>query len=391
MRGEAEGPSHLDVVLELRRVGYEILGVWQKPPYLPGTLIWRFFHRVSLQEIAVFTRQLSMFLSAGLGLLRGLESIAGQGFSKQTAESAGELSQGLRDGRGLAASMSLRPSMFSPVYVRMVHAGESSGALDRILVRLADFLERDLLLQQRLRSSLAYPTLIFVFSVLMVSFLLLFVFPMFVSFFDGLDIELPVVTKSLLALTNFFRHPGVLAVLLIGLPVLLYQGYQRMGRSDEAMLVMSQARLKIPLVGPLVHSVLLARFARTLGILLEAGIPQLTALQTSGRTIGNAALEQAVERACERIRNDGASLSAALGQERLFSRDLLSMMSVGEEVGRLPHVLESMADTLDLTIETSVSRLTVVLEPLMLGLMGLVVGYILLAVFLPVYALVEAL
>lgn len=391
VRGEADGPSHLDVVLELRRVGYEILGVWQKPPYLPGVSIWRFFHRVSLEEMAVFTRQLSMFFSSGLGLLRGLESIAGQGFSRTTAESAEELSRGLRDGRGLAASMSLRPMVFSPVYVRMVHAGESSGALDKILARLADFLERDMLLQKRLRSSLAYPMLIFGFSIFVVTFLLLFVFPMFVSFFEGLDVELPRVTQSLLAITGFFRNPAVIASLFIILPFASYQAYQRVGRSDEATLMFANARLRLPLVGPLVHSVLMARFARTLGILLEAGIPQQTALQTSGRAVGNAAVEQAVNRACARIREEGSGISAAFAQEPLFSRSLVSLMAVGEEAGRLPQVLESAADSLDLTIETSVSRLTVVLEPLMLGLMGIVVGYILLAVFLPVYALVEAL
>jgi type II secretory pathway component PulF len=377
--------------MELRKVGYEILGVWQKPPYLPGTSIWRFFHRVSIEELAVFTRQLSMFFSSGLGLLRGLESIAGQGFSKATAESANELSQGLRDGRGLAASMSLRPTVFSPVYVRMVHAGESSGALDKILARLADFLDRDMLLQKRLRASLAYPMLIFVFSVLLVGFLLIFVFPMFVSFFDGLNVELPVVTKSLLSLTTLIRHPVSLVSFFVLGPIVGYQLYQRLGRSDEAMLVMSRFRLKIPLVGPLVHSVLLARFARTLAILLEAGIPQLTALQVSGKAIGNAAVEQAVDRACERIRDDGVGLAKALSAEPLFSRAMVSMLAVGEEVGRLPQVLDATADSLDLTIETSVSRLTVVLEPLMLGVMGLFVGYVLLAVFLPVYALVEAL
>ncbi len=322
--------------MELRKLGYEILGVWQKPPYLPGISIWRFFHRVSVDELAIFTRQLSMFFSAGLGLLAGLESISKQGFSRQTAESAAELSQGLRDGRGLAASMAMRPAVFSPVYVRMVHAGESSGALDKILARLAEFLERDLLLQKRLRSSLAYPALIFVFSIAVVGFLLLFVFPMFVGFFNGLNVELPAITRSLLAITGFFRHPLVLATLFVGVPFLGYQVYQRVGRSDEAVHVLAQARLKIPLVGPLLRSVLLARFGRTLAILLEAGIPQLTALQTAGRAIGNKALEKAVERASLRVRDDGASLGAALGLEPLFPRDMVSMMAVGEEVGRLP-------------------------------------------------------
>lgn len=377
--------------MELRRVGYEILGVWQKPAYLPGTLVWRVFSRVSVEELAVFTRQLSMFFSSGLGLLRGLESIAGQGFSKVTAEAAQELSQGLREGRGLAASMAMRPSVFSPVYVRLVHAGESSGALEKILTRLADFLERDLLLQKRLRASLAYPALIFVFSILMVIFLLMFVFPMFVSFFDGLNVELPLVTQSLLSLTTFFRHPALLTTVFVLGPALLYHAHQRLGRTDQAMLWLSHARLRLPLVGPLVHSVLLARFSRTLAVLMEAGIPQMTALQTCGRALGNKAMEAAVKRAAERVRGEGASLAQALAKEPLFPRTVVALMSIGEEVGRLPEVLDSAADTLDLTIETSVSRLTVVLEPLMLGLMGIVVGYVLLAVFLPVYALVEAL
>lgn len=389
--GEANGPSHLDVVLELKKLGYEILGVWQKPPYLPGHAFWRLFDRVSVDELALFTRQLSMFFSSGLGLLPGLESISRQGFSRRTSESARELSQGLRDGRGLAASMSLRPTVFSPVYVRMVHAGESSGALDKILTRLAEFLERDMLLQKRLRSSLAYPTLIFVFSLAVVSFLLLFVFPMFITFFDGLDVQLPAVTRSLLALTELLRHPLVWgSVLLLG-PWLAWQGYQRLGRSDEAVTWLARARLRLPLVGPVIQAVLLARFGRTLAILLEAGIPQMTALQTAGKAIGNRAMERSVEQAARRVRDQGASLSTALAAEPLFSRTMISMMAVGEESGRLPEVLDSVADNLDLTIETSVSRLTVVLEPLMLGLMGLVVGYVLLAVFLPVYALVEAL
>lgn len=391
VRGEADGPSHLDVVLELRKVGYEVLGVWQKPPFLPGTSIWRLLHRVSAEQLAIFTRQLAMYFSSGVPLLQGLESIAGQGFSKTTADAANDLAHGLRGGRGLAAGMSLCPTVFSPVYVRMVHAGETSGALEKILHRLADFLERDYLLQKRLRSALSYPALIFVFSMLVVTFLVLFVFPMFVSFFDGLNVELPAVTKSLILVTEFLRQPWVLLVALVLLPVGLYHLYQRVGRTDEAMLWFSSWRLRMPLAGPLTHAVLLARFSRTLAVLTEAGIPQLTALQATGRALGNRSMERAVDRAAERIRDNGAGLAEALREEKLFPNLLVSMLSVGEEVGKLPEVLNSAADTLDLNVETSVSRLTVVIEPLMLGLMGLVVGYILLAVFLPVYRLVEVL
>lgn len=391
LRGEAVGPSHLDVVLELKKVGYEVLGVWQKPPYLPGTSIWRFFHRASIEELSLFTRQLSLYFSSGVGLLRGLESIAGQGFSKTITDSAKEVADGLKNGRGLAESMSMRPTVFSQVYVRLVHAGESSGALEKILIRLADFLERDLLLQKRLRSALAYPALVFALSLSVVAFLMLFIFPMFISFFDGLDVEMPRLTQSLIQISGFFSNPVVLGIGLGVLPFVLYQAYDRLGRTDEAMTWLSGVRLRIPLAGPLFRQVLLARFSRTLAILLEAGIPQLTALSAAGKAIGNRSMEQAVERAMTRIKDEGKSLAAGLSEEKAFPRLLVSMLSVGEEVGQLPRVLDLASDSFDLEIDTSVSRLTVIIEPVMLGFMGIAVGYILLAVFLPVYSLVDKL
>ncbi len=389
-RGQADGPGHLDVVMELKKVGYEVQSVWQQPPVMGSLGIWRMFQRVPLEELTLFTRQLSMFFGAGLGLLKGLDCLKQQGFSKKTSQAADDLSKSLRDGRGLSQSMALRPDVFSPVFTKLVYAGETSGALDDILKRLADYLERDLLLQKRLRSALAYPALIFAFSMSLVAFLVFFVFPMFVSFFDGLNLQLPLPTKSLIAVTSLLRDPVFLAsTLFVGWGV-TFVVYRELGRSDRGARFFDRMLLNIPLVGELQRSVLLARFSRTLAILLEAAVPQFLALEIVSGALGNREMEAALKRATEALKN-GESLSEAMARESIFPALLTSMVAVGEEVGSLSRVLNLVADSFELDIDTSVSRLTVVLEPVMLGIMGIVVGYVLLAVFLPVYGLLEGL
>lgn len=389
--GRAIGPTQADVILELKKVGYTVVKVWEQPPYLPPTPFWAYFQRVPVEELALLTRQLAMYFSSGVGLLQGLECIQGQGFSKRTTAAVKDVARGLGEGKGLAASMALRTDVFSPVYIRLVHAGEISGALEKILANLADFLEQDLLLRRRLKSALAYPMVIFTFSVALIAFLLFFIFPMFIGFFEGLNMKLPAITQSLLDLTNLSREPLVLALVFIVVPWALVRLYRLVGRSDARATTLARWKLRFPLAGPLLHNVLLARFAGTLAILMRAGIPQMTALGAVGAALDNRALEKALERVAERVKNEGINLSAALIEEPLFPRMLVSLVAVGDEVGDLPRVLELSGQNLSLEVDTSIARLTVVIEPVMLGILGLFVGYILLAVFLPVYAMVDGL
>ncbi len=388
--GEAHAPGILDAVNHLRKVGYEVLGVWPKPLPGPGATLWRFAYRVPPSHLATYTRQLAMYFSSGVPLLQALDSLSSQDFSPALSEASRHLSNSLRAGRGLSSAMLSFPAVFSPVYVRLVHAGESSGALEKILHRLADFLERDSRTQKQLQAALAYPALVFLLSTLIVSGLLVGVFPMFASFFSGLNVEMPAVTRSLVVLTELVRDPWFLLVIAIGGPLLISRGYDFLTATEREHALASW-RLRVPLTGGLVHSVALARFARTLSVLTEAGVPYLNALEAAGGSLGNEALGAAVRRASRRVKLEGVSLAGALRDEPLFPPLLTSMLAVGEEVGDIPRVLDSAAATLDLTVETTVSRLTVVLEPLMLGVLGLIVGYILLAVFLPVYRLIEVL
>ena len=388
--GQANGPGHLDVVLELNRVGYEVVRVWQKPPIVPGFRFWSFYGQVPLSELSLLTRELAMFFSSGIGLIRGLESVEEQGFSKQTARSAGDVAQGLSEGRSFSQSLGLRPDVFKPVFIKLVHAGEVSGALDQILHRLSEHLERELLLKKRVQTALAYPALIFSVCLLLTAFLVFFLFPLFVSFFDGLNTKLPAITLSLVKITDFFSHPAVMVTCVL-LPFLLGRLYNYLIIKDAVVLWFSTTMMNIPIIGPLRRAVVLSRFCSTLSILLSSGIPQFTALTITADAMGNRAAEVAITTLAKRVRDDGDSVAEAMGKEDLFPKMLVSLILVGEEVGDLPRVLDMAYQNFELDVETSVSRLTVFMEPLILAIMGLVVGYVLLAVFLPVYSMLDGL
>jgi type IV pilus assembly protein PilC len=388
--GVAVGPGHLDVVKELTTVGYIVQRVWQKPPMVPGFRIWSLMNQVPLSELALLTRELGLFFNSGIGLLRGLEAIRDQGFSKQTCKAAEDVASSLASGMSLSQSMALRPDVFEAVYIRMIHAGEVSGALDQILERLSNYLESELMLRRRVQSALAYPALIFCVCVGLTAFMVFFLFPTFVGFFDGLDMRLPAVTQSLMTVTNLSREPIFLLALVLA-PFIINQIFNMIRASESRLSWMSNLMMRLPVVGPLNRAVVLARFTSTLSILMKAGVLQFTALNITAGSVGNRAAQEAIERCAERIRDDGDSLSEAMSKEEIFPRMLVAFLLVGEEVGDLPRILDLASDGFELDVDTNISRFTVLLEPLMLSFMGLVVGYVLLAVFLPVYAMLEGL
>ena len=251
--GVAVGPGHLDVVKELKAVGYEVLRVWQKPPMLPGFRFWGLMNQVPLSELALLTRELGMFFTSGVGLLRGLEAIKDQGFTKQTGRAAEDVAKSLASGLGLSQSMALRPDVFEPVYVRMIHAGEASGALDKILDKLSDYLERELLLRRRVKSALAYPALIFLVCVGLTAFMVFFLFPTFIGFFDGLDMRLPAITESLMTLTSLSREPIFIIAILL-LPFVINQIVKTVRSNEARMSWLSNVMLGLPVVGlSLIH------------------------------------------------------------------------------------------------------------------------------------------
>ncbi len=390
--GEGTAPSRAELVQELERMECVVLGVREKPP-----LVTRFkrsletFSTVGVTELAVFTRQLSLLMTAGIPILKALSCLLNQRWSPRLRGALLDVLEGVRSGKGLSNSLARNPRAFGVVYVSLVRAGEVSGGLDEILKRLSDFLERDMRMHQKLKASLTYPALVFIASFAMVGFMVLHVFPAFIGFFHGLSLELPLLTRLVLGVTQVLSRPLVLVALALLLPYLTLQLYVYFSTTPGGRRRWSWFILHLPVIAQVQQHVVLARFCRTLGILLDCGLPQLHALEVAGGVVGNSLIQQEVSEAAARLRDGNLSMSHELLQTSFFPPVCAHMLRVAEEAGKVPRILFKLADYYEAELDISIQTALALLEPLMLTIMGGIVGFILLAVFLPIYSLLDAL
>lgn len=390
--GEADAPSRAELVLELESLRYQILGIREKPRATPGyQLILDRFRRVSTAELALFTRQLSLLMSAGVPILKCFAVLLKQKWGGTLTLAIGNVAEGIRTGKSLSESMSKNPRAFSPVYVNLVKAGEISGGLDEVLKKLSDFLERDMKLYGRLQASLTYPVMIFLVSVSLTLFLMLYIFPAFIEFFEGLDLELPALSQILLTTTRLFTDPWVMFGLVVLLPYVAYQLLLYFATSTSGRRQLAWIILHSPVISTVHKNVMMARFCRTLGILLECAVPVMTSLEVVGSVVGNGLVQEEIRAVAQRVRDGNTSLSQELHNAEFFPPMCGHMLRAAEEAGKMPKILIRMADFYDNEVELSLLQLLALLEPLMLTVMGTVVGFILLAVFLPIYSLLDAL
>ncbi|MEW6279974.1 MAG: type II secretion system F family protein [Candidatus Eremiobacterota bacterium] len=390
--GEADAPNRAELVRELESLQYVILGIREKPTAAARfRLILDRFGRVGVQELALFTRQFSLLMSAGVPLLKALNSLAQHGWSGRMLLAILGVAEGVRTGRTLSGSMERHPHAFAPVYVALIRAGEVSGGLEEIMRRLSDFLERDLKLHRRLQSSLTYPVFIFAISVLVTVFLVLFIFPAFIGFFEGLDLELPALSRFLLAATRLATDPWVVFSAMILIPFLAYQAFAYFATTDPGRRHWAWLVLRTPVVGTVHRNVVLARFCRTLGILLECGVPIMTALEVVGTVVGNGLVQEDLRGVGRRLRDGNTSLAEELLAARFIPDACGHMLTAAEQAGKVPRILGRLADHYDSEVELSLLEMLALLEPIMLAVMGAVVGFILLAVFMPIYSLLDAL
>jgi len=392
VEGEAEAPSLRDVAHELKVIGYEVESIWERAPRVAfRTFFLSLFQSVSALELSLFTRQMAILLTNGVNMVEGLNGIKKQDISKSLRSAIDEVIEGLEHGTGLSGALKKRPDVFSPVFVSLVRAGEVTGQLDTVLNRLAYFLERDLNLIRRIKSAMMYPILIFVVSAAIVVFMVTFVFPQFMSFFAGLNLKLPLASRILVAVTRTFQDPVFLGCVAIGLPLLFYQLHRHFVRTDLGNRQMASMMLALPIVGRIQSQVILARFCRTLAALIESGVPQMVCMDVVADAVGNRCVMDQIDRAAVRVRDDGLSLGRAIGEETFFPKMCTQLMRVGEEVGNIPPMLNRLADSYEADLELSVGKFVALLEPLMMLIMGALVGYVLLAIFLPIYSLLDAL
>jgi general secretion pathway protein F len=343
----------------------------------------RYFERLAPQELALLTRQLSTLVGAGLPLVDCLSALIDQVETARTKRILSQIREQVTEGTSLADALKAHPRIFTDLYVNMVRAGEASGALDVVLLRLADYTENYAMLRDKVRTALTYPTLMAIVGTSILFFLLSYVVPKVTKIFAENKAALPMMTTVLLAVSGFLADYWWLVV---GVIIIAVIGVRLSIRTPAGRLRYDRYVLSIPYVGKLLKKVALARFSRTLATLLTSGITLMQALDIVKNVVSNTVLSKAIEEARASIR-EGQSIAPPLKKSGLFPSMLIHMVAVGEKSGELEQMLSKAADAYDNEVSSSVTALTSILEPVMILIGGAVVLFIVLAILLPIFEL----
>jgi len=334
-------------------------------------------------ELTLFTRQLATLARSGLPLDEALAAVAQQSEEKNVKRVTLGVRSGVMEGRTLAQALGEFPSVFPPLFRATIEAGESSGKLDNVLERLADYVERRQALQQKLMLAAIYPAILTVVAIAVVAMLLTYVVPKVVAVFADLDAQLPLLTRALIALSDFLREYGLgLLVLLAGALIAFGQAM----RNDDFKRRVHRQLLRVPLVGRLTRGSNTARFTRTLGILFGSGVPILDAMRIGTQVVSNLPMRDAIETATLRVR-EGAPVNKSLAESGLFPPITLHLIASGEASGRLDEMLDRAAEQQEREVETLVAAMMGLLEPLLIVTMGVIVFGIVMAILLPIFDL----
>lgn len=347
------------------------------------------FKRVNEQALTVFSRQFATMINAGLAMVRCLDILAEQTDDKKLQETLIQVRKDVEGGSTLSNALAKHPKVFSTLYSSMVKAGEMGGVLDEVLERLAGFMEKDFGLKKKVKAALTYPVVILCMAILIVVFLVTYILPTFVGLFEGMNLKLPIATKILIVITKGAKNPVIagitIVVCVLGGIFINWYGAQPTGKKQFDML-----KLNLPVFGMLNRKVAISRFCRTLGTLLSSGVPIMQALEIVGKASGNEVLALTVNNIRDSIR-EGESIASPLGASGMFPPMVTQMVAVGEETGNLDAMLSKIADFYDTEVEYMLTSLTSMLEPIMICAMGGIVGFIVMAVFLPLYQLIGGL
>jgi len=341
------------------------------------------FKGISISELAVTTRQFSTLITAGLPLEASLTALSEQTEDKRLGQALTQVKDRVSEGSSLANALGEHKDIFSDLYINIVSAGEASGTLDIVLMRLADFLEKQAALTSRVRSALIYPIFMFFIGGGVLFFTMTYVIPRIAKIFEESDSALPLMTVILVNISGFLSNNILLMLVLM--PVIVIAAL-RFKKTKTGRMFFDRLSLKLPVFGKITTMVIISRFTRTLGTLLASGIPLLDALQIGEAVMGNEVYGQALEEVRTNVR-EGASLAQPLKDSGVFPPLVTRMIAVGEQTGEMEEMLVKVADIYDQQVETMVSTLTSLLEPVMIVIIGAVMGFIVFAVLLPIFNL----
>ena len=338
-----------------------------------------------LQELATFTTQLANLLQSGMPLTVALNSMTHLESPGIPAEVSRDLKQEVTEGRGLSDAMARQPRIFSELYVNMVKAGESSGSLVQVLRRMAQHFQQFAEVQAKFKSAMIYPVMVICVGLLIVAFFMFFMMPRFTEIFNGFNIELPLPTRVLMGASHWFLgYWWLLGLILIALVIL----FKRFQTSAAGARKLDEWRMKAPVFGKVVKLNLFGQFSRTLGTLLQNGVPVLTALKITEQVMSNGLIREAIAKTREAV-TDGKTLAQPLAASKLFPQLMVDLVRIGEETGDVPGALNNLADTYEGELQISLRVMTNLIEPVLIILMAVMVGFLLLSILLPMFNLIS--
>jgi type IV pilus assembly protein PilC len=342
--------------------------------------------RVPTRDIVIFTRQFATMINSGLPLVQALDILAQQTENKALAEVTKQVVYDVESGHTLADALSKHPRAFTQLYVNMVAAGEAGGILDTILLRLAVFLEKNDAIVRKVKGAMIYPAVIFSVAIIAVVVLLVFVIPTFQSMFASVNMELPLPTKIVIGMSDFLQSFWWALIVGIGAGAFLVQRYYK---TEGGKLVIDRMLLNAPVLGDLLRKSAVSRFTRTLGTLISSGVAILDGLEITARTAGNRVIHDAVMQSRGSIAG-GETIAQPLAKSGVFPPMVTSMIAVGEATGGLDEMLTKIADFYDDEVDAAVGALLSLMEPIMIVVLGVIVGGMIVAMYLPIFGMINA-
>lgn len=380
--GQIDAESSSAVEAQLRQRGLTVTEVKSKTKSkeleLPG------FGGIKPTDLTIMTRQLATMIGSGMTILRALMIIESQVENQKLREVLQDVSKDVEAGLPFSDSLGKHDKVFTPLYVSMVRAGETGGVLDSSLLRVADQLEASDSLRRQVKSAMTYPTVVFIFAMLVLVAMLVFIVPTFGGMFDDLGAELPAITQYTVAASDAVKGSWYL---ILAAMAGAFFGFKRWRKTPGGRAVWERFTLRAPMkVGPVVQKIALARWSRTLSALTAAGVPLLLALDVTGKTSGNIVVEEAMDDVIQSVKS-GGTIAGPLRQADVFPAMVTHMVSVGEETGQIEEMLSKVADFYEDQVDAAIKSLTSIIEPIMILMIGGIVGFVVISMYMPMFSI----
>src|SRR6056297_1294522 len=374
-----------DVIEMLKQKKYIPVNINEKKSKSVDIGFLEIFSKVKIKDLAVFCRQFQVMLNAGVTIVSTLDILQAQTEKKKFKTIIQDLFEKVQKGSTFSESLQSHEEIFPEIMISMVEAGEVSGNLDVIMERLSKHFEKEFKINNKVKSAMVYPIILIIVTLSVVTFLLIFVLPTFISMFQGSGVELPLLTRAVLAMSDFMQNRWYI---LFGIIILIVLIYNRLSKERDIRIKIDKFKLKIPLVKNVQIKVASARFTRTLSTLMGSGVELMKSIEIVSRVTGNAHISSILTQVKEDLRK-GGTLSEPLRRYGIFPPMIPAMVNIGEESGAIEEVLDKTADFYDEEVDFAINRMTTMLEPLMIVIMAVIVGFVVIAMMLPMFDMVN--